>query len=108
MPWSIKYAHEIVPWSYHHNILGGLELEELKEDIVTGCDNNNSVLLQRGCELLVEDTGLDLIRDKEEENLPIDASNLTIGLDMNIDSPSATGAAFEKSCSTWNPLAFAS
>lgn len=57
-----------LPRSNHNNILGRFEVQEFVEHIVTTCNHNRCVLLECGDYLLIEDSRLNLIGDKKEDN----------------------------------------
>lgn len=54
------------PWSDHHDVLLGLEMQQLEKDVVSASDDNSCIFFHIGGELFVENARLDLIRNQQE------------------------------------------
>ena len=95
----MKGSVPISPRGDHDNVTGRRYLKQLIEDIVTACNNDRASLLKNGGDLLIEDTGLNLVRYQNEKHYILKYQRLSSS-QWPYTVPSATSAAFPKSLIT--------
>ena len=63
-----RFAAAVLPGFNHEDILSRFEMQKFVKHIVTTCDNNGGVVLEVWSKFVVEDTGLDLVGDEDEND----------------------------------------
>ena len=84
-----------------------LKIKQTKEDIISTSNRDGCIGLHPRRELIVEYTRLHLIGNENEKHFMNLRYQKMISDSMLETRPSATSAAFAKSCSTMNPFALA-